>query len=104
MSSNKQPVINQKEYNDFIHDLKVRIQSAQIKASIAVNSELINLYWEIGRDIVDRQKRLGWGKSVVKQVSKDLKKDFPDLKGFSPQNIWKMRMFYLVWNEGLKNE
>lgn len=98
-----QPTIDQKEYKNFVQELKGKIQSAQVKASLAVNSEMILLYWDIGQKIVDRQENLGWGKSVVNMVSKDLKVEFPDLNGFSPQNLWKMRMMYLVWSQDFIN-
>jgi len=82
-------------YKTLLKDLKQRIIRAQIKASLAANSELIRLYWDIGKTIVTRQKKEGWGRSVVERLSKDLRREFPDIKGFSAQNIWKMRAFYL---------
>ena len=60
----------------------------------AVNKELIALYWDIGREITDKQKKLGWGKSVVESLAGDLQKEFPGIKGFSSQNLWYMRQFY----------
>jgi len=85
------------KYNKFLDSLKTRIRSAQIKASLAVNKELVYLYWHTGQDIVQKQISEGWGKSVVERLSNDLKKEFPSLRGFSSQNMWRMRAFYLAW-------
>ncbi len=67
---------------------------------MSASRELIQLYWDIGEGIVERQKKEGWGKSVVEKLSNDLRKEFPDIGGFSTQNIWRMRAFYLAWNAG----
>ncbi len=79
------------EYETFLQSLKSRIANAQIKAALAVNSELVLLYWRIGQDILERQKLQGWGAKVVDQLSKDLISAFPDMKGFSPRNLKYMR-------------
>ena len=71
-----------------------RILSAQYAALRAVNKELVGLYWDIGRLIVERQKVEGWGKGVVEQLSADLRVAFPGVGGFSVQNLWYMRQFY----------
>ena len=76
--------------------LKERIRSAQLKASLSVNRELITLYWHIGSVIVDRQQTEGWGKSVVERLAVDLNREFPGMKGFSANNIWRMRAFYVA--------
>jgi len=86
-------------YGKLLEDLKTRIRTAQIKASLAVNRELIALYWHIGKSIVERQRVEGWGKSVVERLSADLGREFPGVAGFSTTNIWRMRMFYLAWTE-----
>jgi len=78
-------------------DIKARIRVAQIKASLSVNRELIQLYWDIGELIVNRQRVEGWGKSVVEKLAFDVQKEFPGIEGFSPRNIWRMRAFYLAW-------
>ncbi|MBT9313241.1 PDDEXK nuclease domain-containing protein [Leptothoe kymatousa] len=80
-------------YRQFLQSLKERIQSAQVKAALAVNQELILLYWQIGRDILDRQQREGWGTKVIDRLAKDLKRDFPDMTGFSARNLKYMRAF-----------
>jgi hypothetical protein len=87
------------EYRQFIEELKSRVLSAQISAARRINHELILLYWDIGRGIVEKQKTLGWGDSVVEVVATDLRNAFPGVKGFSPQNVWRMLQFYLVHTE-----
>jgi len=80
-------------YEAFLTDLKHRIRTAQVKAAIAVNHELILLYWQIGMDILTRQQQEGWGTKVVERLAKDLKREFPDIKGFSSRNLKYMRAF-----------
>ena len=80
-------------YEAFLTDLKHRIRTAQVKAAIAVNHELILLYWQIGMDILTRQQQEGWGAKVVERLAKDLKREFPDIKGFSSRNLKYMRAF-----------
>ena len=84
---------NDQEYSALLTRIKRQIQEAQTKAIIAVNSELIQLYWKVGQEILTRQKKEGWGAKVVERLSKDLKKSFPDLKGFSQRNLLYMRKF-----------
>lgn len=86
-------------YPALLEDIKSRIRSAQIKAALSVNRELVELYWSIGRDIVLRQHSEGWGKSVVERLAADLKIEFPGVVGFSAASIWRMRSFYLAWSE-----
>ena len=85
-----------REYVTFLGELKQRIASARLSAARAVNRDLILLYWDIGRGIVEKQESLGWGESVVELLSRDLQKAFPGLTGFSAFNLWRMRQFYLV--------
>jgi predicted nuclease of restriction endonuclease-like (RecB) superfamily len=80
-------------YEDFLRDLKDRIRTAQVRASLAVNRELVLLYWQIGRDILSRQQQQGWGAKVIEQLAKDLQQEFPDMKGFSSRNLKYMRAF-----------
>jgi predicted nuclease of restriction endonuclease-like (RecB) superfamily len=80
-------------YDVFLKDLKTRIRQAQVKAALAVNQELIILYWQIGREILARQQQEGWGAKVIDRLAKDLKREFPDMKGFSPRNLKYMRAF-----------
>lgn len=80
-------------YDDFLHDLKERIRAAQVHAALAVNRELVLLYWQTGRDILERQRQQGWGAKVIDRLSIDLRSAFPDMKGFSPRNLKYMRAF-----------
>ena len=80
-------------YDDFLRDLKVRIRTAQVKAALAVNRELVLLYWQIGRDILLRQNEQGWGAKVIERLSHDLRVAFPEMNGFSPRNLKYMRAF-----------
>jgi predicted nuclease of restriction endonuclease-like (RecB) superfamily len=86
-------------YAELLEDLKGRVRTAQLKAAVAVNREMIQLYWDIGRLIVERQEREGWGKGIVDRLAKDIQKAFPGLAGFSPGNVWRMRAFYLAYTK-----
>lgn len=77
----------------FITDIKHKVRAAQYEALKAVNTELINLYWEIGKSIAEKQSE-NWGKSVVSTLSKELQKEFPKISGFSEANLWLMSQFY----------
>src|SRR3989338_5528923 len=89
-------------YSRLLSSIKDRIRKAQYEALKAVNKELIGLYWDIGRMIVDRQRKHGWGKSIVENLAEDLQKEFPGIQGFSVQNLWYMRQFYLAYKDNLK--
>lgn len=82
------------EYLDFRNEITSRIRSAQYEALKAVNKEMIALYWEIGKRITEQQAALGWGKSVVENLSRDIQKEFPGIKGFGVSNMWDMARFY----------
>ncbi len=86
--------ISDSDYVGFFAEVKERIRCSQYEALRSVNKELINLYWDIGRMIVEKQQHLGWGKSVVEQLSEDIRKEYPGLQGFSTTNLWNMRLFY----------
>lgn len=86
-------------YTDILSDLKADVISSRARAASAVNRELVGLYWRIGQAIVEQQKKAGWGKAVVKRLADDLKYSFPDMRGFSPLNLWRMRSFYLAWTD-----
>lgn len=90
--------IRANEYNEFLVDLKTRIRRRQYQALRAVNKELVALYWEIGEAIDAKQQQLGWGKSVVETLAKDLQAEFPGRNGFSARNLWNMRDFYLAYS------
>ena len=84
-------------YEDLLRDLKDRVRAARVQAALAVNRELVLLYWSIGRDILERQDRLAWGAKVIDQLATDLRKEFPDSKGFSGRNLKYMRSFAQAW-------
>jgi len=84
-------------YPAFLSALKVRIREAQVRAALSVNRELVLLYWEIGRDILQRQQEEGWGAKVIERLSADLRGEFPDMKGFPPRNLSYMRSFAEAW-------
>lgn len=86
-------------YADWLAELKTRIHGAQQHAALAVNRELVALYWQIGRDILNRQSLQGWGAKVVDRLAHDLRSAFPDMKGFSPRNLKYMRAFAQAWPE-----
>lgn len=90
----KQPTAIPSEYRHWLETFKSRIRSAQIKAAVAVNTELIQLYWQLGQMLAERQENAQWGDAVVEQISLDLKAEFPSLTGFSKVNLHYMRRFY----------
>jgi predicted nuclease of restriction endonuclease-like (RecB) superfamily len=83
------------EYAVLLNEIKERIRAAQYTALKTVNKELVGAYWDIGRMILARQEKYGWGKSIVENLSKDLQNDFPGVIGYSADNLWRMRKFYL---------
>lgn len=94
MESENQISNSNGQYLSFRDDIMKRIRSAQYEAMRAVNKEMISLYWDIGRQITERQKELGWGKSVVENLSRDIQNEFPGIQGFGVRNIWNMARFY----------
>ena len=86
-------------YAETLQEIKARIRSAQVKASLSVNREMISLYWYIGSVIVYRQEMEGWGKSVVERLATDLQSEFPGVGGFSANNVWRMRAFHLAYRQ-----
>ena len=80
-------------YEVFLCDLKKRIRKARLRASLSVNRELVLLYWKIGKDILERQRALGWGAKVIERLAKDLRAAFPEMRGFSRTNLLYMRAF-----------
>jgi len=96
------PEILKKDYKTFLAEVKERIRQAQYEALKAVNKELIQLYWDIGKMIVERQKQHNWGKSIVENLAQDLQKEFPGMRGLSQRNLWYMRNFFLNYKENKK--
>src|ERR1700741_4079919 len=86
-----------KEYAQTLADLKQRIRSAQVKAALAANSELLLLYWDLGKTIIERQKVYGWGSKFVEVLANDLQNEFPGMEGFSRTNVFRTRAFYLAY-------
>lgn len=87
------------DYKNWLKELKSTIQQSQIKAALAVNSQLILLYWDMGRQIEEKQENAKWGSGLINQLSKDLKASFPEMGGFSVDNIRFMRRFYSFYNK-----
>lgn len=97
MKSSSKQIIS-RDYNEWIISLKLRFQKAQIKAAVKVNSTLLEFYWGLGSDIVQKQKDSAWGSGFLKQVSKDLMTEFPDVKGFSEPNLKHIRNWWSFYN------
>ena len=95
----RQRLPNEKDYRAFLSGIKNRITIARIQAARSINRDLIDLYWDMGRGIVEKQSTKGWGDSVVQKLSRDLQREFPSMTGFSARNIWDMRRFYLAYCE-----
>jgi predicted nuclease of restriction endonuclease-like (RecB) superfamily len=92
------PTLPLPDYPAFLAALKERILSARTSAARAVNSELILLYWDIGRGIMEKQRTAGWGDAVVERLAADLRAEFPDMRGFSADNLWRMRQFFAEYS------
>lgn len=90
-----------KEYLHWIQSLKNRIRSAQLKASIAVNEQMILLYWDIGEDLYEKQQSQEWGTKVVENLAKDLKRELPDTNGFSRANLFAMCWFHSFYKDSV---
>lgn len=86
-------------YGEWLSELKTQIRETRLRASLAVNAELIGLYWRIGRDILKRQERHGWGARVVDRLASDLRTEFPEMKGYSRANLLYMRAFAEAWTD-----
>jgi predicted nuclease of restriction endonuclease-like (RecB) superfamily len=87
------------DYKTWISELKLKIRSTQIKAAVAVNSTLIQFYWELGKMIVEKQAQTSWGEKLLEQISNDLKDEFPDMQGFSVRNLKYCRLFYTFYKD-----
>ncbi len=90
-----------KAYKDWLIGLKSKIRSAQLKAAVTVNTELITLYWDLGKMITEKQEISQWGSKLIGQIAKDLKNEFPDIEGFSRTNLFSMRQFYAFYLNAL---
>ncbi len=92
-------IIDHTEYRDWLHNLKLQIKTGQIKAALSVNSQMIMLYWDLGRQIAEKQENARWGSGFIEQLSKDLKKEFPEIMGFSYDNLRFCKRFYLFYSQ-----
>jgi predicted nuclease of restriction endonuclease-like (RecB) superfamily len=99
MKEEKIAIIAGSDYEKFLTNLKARIQQARISAAHSINRELILLYWDVGKGIVEKQQELGWGEAVVESVSADLQREFPHLTGLSPRNLRDMKRLYLTYTD-----
>ena len=95
MSSDILP--QQPEYRDWLGDLKTRYRQVQLKAAVAVNTAMLQFYWELGADIVVKQKQFAWGSGFVSQLSADLMREFPEVRGFSVRNLKYIRQWHEYW-------
>lgn len=99
----KKSVPSVKAYAGLLNEIKDRVRNAQVKAALAANREMVQLYWDIGEIIIKKQEKEGWGKSVIEHLAEDIQKEFPGISGFSPANIWRMRAFYLAYTKDIQN-
>ncbi len=90
-------LLRSNDYRQWIVSVKARIQSSQIKAAIAVNRELLELYWYLGEQIIEKQQSAKWGDGFLEQMSRDLRAEFPQIKGFSRRNLFYMRKWVSFW-------
>jgi len=91
-------VINLSEYRNWLRDLKQQIKTSQMKAALSVNSQMIMLYWDLGRQIAEKQEEARWGRFFIEQLSKDLRQEFPEMAGFSRTNLFTMKRFYQFYS------
>lgn len=86
------------DYKQWLKALKTRVRQVQLNAAVAVNQELLSCYWELGADIVDKQKNAAWGSGFLEQLSKDLRAEFLEMKGFFLRNIKYIRQWYQFYS------
>ena len=89
-------------YEPLVEDIKGLINKKQFQVLKLINSETINLYWEIGEEIYRQQQEKSWGKSIVEVLAKELQKEYPGAKGYSAANLWRMRNFYVTYRDSEK--
>ena len=90
-------IVKKPEYRNWLRDLKLQIKTGQVKAAFSVNSQMIILYWDLGRQIIEKQEAVKWGSGFIEQLSMDLRKEFPDITGFSKDNLLMMKRFYMFY-------
>jgi predicted nuclease of restriction endonuclease-like (RecB) superfamily len=94
----KKEIVGTNEYATWLRSLKSRVRQCQLKAAVAINQELLLFYWDLGQDIIEKQKNAGWGGGFLKQLSKDLLTEFPEIRGFSLSNIKYIRQWVQFWS------
>ena len=94
-------IVKKSDYRDWLRDLKRQIKIGQVKAAISVNSQMIMLYWDLGRQITEKQETAKWGSGFIEQLSKDLREEFPEMTGFSKDNLLMMKRFYMFYQHGI---
>lgn len=92
-------VNNISDYYAWINKIKAKIHATRIRIALSANSELLNLYWEMGKEIVEKQNKSNWGSKLIEKIAVDLKHEFPELKGFSRRNIYAIRQWYLLYSQ-----
>ncbi|MBM4056491.1 MAG: DUF1016 domain-containing protein [Planctomycetes bacterium] len=97
----KSNLIMDKEYKDWLSEIKLKVRHTQLKAAVKVNTELLVLYWELGADIVAKQEHAKWGEGLIDRRSKDLMSEFPDMKGFSRSNLMYVKKWYLFYSKSI---
>jgi predicted nuclease of restriction endonuclease-like (RecB) superfamily len=90
-------IIKNSDYRNWLRDLKLQIKTGQVKAALSVNSRMIALYWDLGRQITEKQESAKWGSGFIEQLSRDLREEFPEITGFSKDNLLKMKKFYIFY-------
>ncbi|HAT1775839.1 DUF1016 domain-containing protein [Legionella pneumophila] len=99
----QQNIAHNIEYKKWITDLRSKLKQAQLKAAVTVNQQLLMFYWDLGTDIIEKQKITAWGEGLLKQLSQDLMSEFPDMKGFSERNLRLIRQWAQFWIESSSN-
>ena len=99
--SNNKSIVDDNEYKKFLIELKEKVKNSQLKAAVKVNYELLDLYWNLGKEITEKQVKYSWGEAFIPNLSKDLKNEFPNMKGFSIQNLKNIRYWYLFYSKYL---
>lgn len=92
-------VNNISDYYAWINKIKAKIHATRIRIALSANSELLSLYWEMGKEIVEKQNKSNWGSKLIEKIAVDLKHEFPELKGFSRRNIYAIRQWYILYSQ-----
>ncbi len=91
--------LNITDFGNWIIDLKSRIHEAQRKVAFSINSQLIELYWDIGKSVAEKQEKANWGSNFIERVATELKHEFPQIKGFSRRNLYAMSQWYKIYSK-----